>query len=137
MLGDRVEAHEGFAEAWASDARPEACRWLLRPPDELVPAPAGLERPHWPTVGALARGLGMTPAGLWRLTLPPDWQRRRPLARQHYRPQLCPKRGEAVGWRLLELPALHLRGRVAWAAQLNAAKAAKLSKLLDRIDWAR
>ncbi len=108
-LGERVEAHPGFAEAWTSDARPEARRWLLRSPDELGPAPAGLERPHWPTVGALARGLGMTPAGLWRLTLPADWQRRRPLAQQHYRQLLVPKRSEGAGWRLLEVPAPHLR----------------------------
>ena len=31
----------------------------------------------------------------------------------------------------------HLQGRVAWAAQLNAAKARRLKDLLDRIDWAR
>lgn len=108
-LGERVCSHPGFADAWMGDARPEARRWLLRPPDELPPAPAGLRRPPWPTVGALARGLGMTPAGLWRLTLPADWQRRRPLAQQHYRQQLVPKRGEGAGWRLLEVPAPHLR----------------------------
>lgn len=51
----------------------------------------------------------MTPAGLWRLTLPADWQRRRPLARQHYTQRLCPKRGEGAGWRLLEVPAPYLR----------------------------
>lgn len=108
-LAARVEAHEGFLEAWCGDGRPEARRWLLRPPQEPGAAPAGLERPHWPTVGALARGLGMTPAGLWRLTLPADWQRRRPLARQHYTQRLCPKRGDGAGWRLLEVPAPHLR----------------------------
>nr|WP_255719701.1 reverse transcriptase family protein [Pelomonas sp. P8] len=106
-LGERVEAHAGFADAWVSDARPDARRWLLRSPEDLPPAPAGLARPHWPTVGTLARGLGLTPAGLWRLTLPADWQRRRPLAHQHYRQQLVPKRSE--GWRLLEVPAPHLR----------------------------
>jgi hypothetical protein len=31
----------------------------------------------------------------------------------------------------------HLRGRVAWAAQLNAAKAQRLGRLLARIDWTR
>ncbi|MGM9481589.1 reverse transcriptase family protein [Roseateles sp. NT4] len=108
-LSERVEAHEGFAKAWAGKTRPEARRWLLRSPDQLAPAPTGLERPHWPTVGALALGLGMTPAGLWRLTLPADWQRRRPLAQQHYRQAPVPKRGEGAGWRLLEVPAPHLR----------------------------
>jgi hypothetical protein len=106
-LAERVEAHEGFARAWSGRGRPEARRWLLRSPDELAPAPAGLQRPHWPTVGALARGLGLTPAALWRLTLPSDWQRRRPLAQQHYRQHLIPKR--SAGWRLLEVPEPHLR----------------------------
>lgn len=106
-LAARVEAHEGFVEAWLGDDRPQAHHWLLRSPDTLAPAPAGLERPHWPTVGALARGLGLTPAGLWRLTLPADWQRRRPLAQQHYQQRLIPKR--SAGWRLLEVPAPHLR----------------------------
>jgi len=41
------------------------------------------------------------------LTLPADWQRRRPLVQQHYRQQLCAKRSQ--GWRLLEVPAPHLR----------------------------
>lgn len=108
-LAERVEAHDSFAQAWRSEARPVARHWLLRPPDALAPAPAGLEGPHWPTVGALARGLGMTPAGLWRLTLPADWQRRRPLAQQHYRQHLVPKRGDSAGWRLLEVPEPHLR----------------------------
>ena len=31
----------------------------------------------------------------------------------------------------------HLRGRVAWAEQLNATKARRLRRLLDAIDWAR
>jgi retron-type reverse transcriptase len=31
--------------------------------------------------------------------------------------------------------AAHLRGRVGWAAQLNPAKARKLQRLLDRVDW--
>ena len=30
----------------------------------------------------------------------------------------------------------HLRGRVAWAEQLNAAKAQRLRRLLDQVDWA-
>jgi RNA-directed DNA polymerase len=31
----------------------------------------------------------------------------------------------------------HLQGRIAWAAQLNASKAARLRRLFDRIDWQR
>jgi hypothetical protein len=108
-LAERILFHEGFARAWNRGDRPQVRRYLLWSPDELPPAPAGLERPHWPTVGAVARGLGMTPAGLWRLTLPADWQRRRPLAQQHYRQQLVPKRGGNAGWRLLEVPEPHLR----------------------------
>ena len=40
-------------------------------------------------------------------------------------------RGGIVDW-----PA-HLRGRVAWAMQINPDKARRLRKLFDRIDWAR
>ena len=29
----------------------------------------------------------------------------------------------------------HLRGRVAWATQLNAGKGARLARLYERIDW--
>lgn len=31
----------------------------------------------------------------------------------------------------------HLSGRVAWATQLNPAKAARLKRLFDQIDWGR
>ncbi len=72
-----------------------------------VPALRAVDRPHWPSVGALAEGLDVSAEGLWRLTRSAQWQRKAPLADQHYRCQLLPKR--TGGWRLLEVPHPYLR----------------------------
>jgi hypothetical protein len=50
----------------------------------------------------------------------------------------CVTRGPAAENRQgIEQWQQHLRGRVAWAAQLNPDKAQRLKHLLDRIDWSR
>ena len=66
-----------------------------------------IERPHWPSVGALAESLDVSIEGLWRLTRSAPWQRKAPLVDQHYRCELLPKR--SGGWRLLEVPHPYLR----------------------------
>lgn len=108
-LARLVEIDPGYQHAWISDERPTAHRWILREAQGPRPAPLGLERiqrPAWPHAGALAAFLGMPIEGLWRLTLPADRQRRRPLAEQHYRCRLLAKR--SGGMRLLEVPEPHL-----------------------------
>jgi RNA-directed DNA polymerase len=110
-LGDWIEHNAGFLQAWASPARPEARRWILRPPEHMQRLPLGLEGlalPHLPHAGALASWLAISPGALWRLTLPSAWQRRRPLAQQHYRFQALAKL--SGGMRLLEIPEPYLLG---------------------------
>ncbi len=111
-LADLVERDPGYRQAWQPGQAappPTARRYILRPAPPLPPAPLGLHhtlRPDWPHSAALAAGLGVSPAGLWRLTRPAAWQRRQPLADQHYRCALRAKpRG---GWRLLEVPQPYL-----------------------------
>ena len=77
--------------------------------------------PYWPHTGALAAWLGLSTGGLWRLCLPSAWQRRRPLADQHYRHRLLPK--PTGGWRLLEVPEPYLL----------ATQRRLLGDLLDRV----
>jgi RNA-directed DNA polymerase len=50
----------------------------------------------------LGHWLGVSDAGMWRLTRAHAWQRRAELVDQHYRYQLLAKRHG--GWRLLEVP---------------------------------
>lgn len=111
-LARLIEQHPGYQQAWAADAPaapPRVRRYILRERSGMQPAPVGLEhvlRPDWPHTGALAAWLGLSVAGLWRLTKPSGWQRRSPLAEQHYRCELLAKpRG---GWRLLEVPQPYL-----------------------------
>ena len=108
-LATLIERDAGFLQVWASPHRPEARHYILRVHARMNALPLGLHDTHvpaWPNAGELAHSLRITPAGLWRLTRSPAWQRRAPLADQHYRCQLMPKRnGE---WRLLEVPAAYL-----------------------------
>ncbi len=100
----------GFHQAWNGPAGLAVRGWYLTRATELADAPVplrGVARPHWPGVGALAQGLGVSVPGLWRLTRGTAWQRRLPLGEQHYRYQLLPKR--TGGWRLLEAPEPYLR----------------------------
>jgi RNA-directed DNA polymerase len=110
-LGDWIERSAEFIQAWSGPARPEARRWIIRPPQHMHRPPLGLEGlalPHLPNAGVLASWLGISPGALWRLTLPSTWQRHQPLAQQHYRFQTVAKR--SGGTRLLEVPEPHLMG---------------------------
>jgi RNA-directed DNA polymerase len=108
-LASLIERDPGFLQAWASAHRPQARRYILRVLTRMNPLPLGLHDTHvpsWPNAAELARSLRITIGGLWRLTRSAGWQRRAPLAQQHYRYQLLPKRsGE---WRLLEVPEPYL-----------------------------
>lgn len=83
----------------------ELRRYILRERTGMQPLPLGLDRcqvPYWPHKAALGRWLGVSDAGMWRLTRPSAWQRRIHLGDQHYRYNLLAKR--SGGWRLLEVP---------------------------------
>lgn len=98
--------------------------YLLSVADEQAPPPPALAHcalPALPHSAALAEFLGISAAGLWRLTRPSAWQRREPLAEQHYRCRLLAKR--SGGWRLLEVPEPYLM----------ALQRRVLSGLLDRL----
>jgi hypothetical protein len=123
-LATLVERDRGYEEAWRSDARPSARRYILCERNGMRPLPLGLHHcqiPHWPNAGALGQWLGVSVGGMWRLTRSPDWQRRAPLIDQHYRYQLIAKR--TGGWRLLEVPQPYLM----------AMQRRVLDDLLDRI----
>ena len=108
-LASWIERDVGYQAACGARGVPHVRRYILRENTRLMPPPLGLEdcaRPHWPTTAALAAALGISDAGLWRLTLPAERQRRRSLGEQHYRFTMRPKR--SGGWRLLEVPHEHL-----------------------------
>lgn len=109
-LADLIERDAGFDHAWQQDPRPFVRRYILRPGGHLRTVPLGLEtveRPTWTDEAALAQGLGLTDAALWRLALPTPWQRAAPLSQQHYGWRWQLKR--QGGWRLLEVPEAYLR----------------------------
>lgn len=107
-LASLIERDPGYLQAWApesAEARPSARRYILREHTGMQPLPLGLDKcqlPYWPHTGALAAWLGVSDAGMWRLTRPAAWQRRRALGDQHYRYTMLAKPGG--GWRLLEVP---------------------------------
>ncbi|HRD96086.1 MAG TPA: reverse transcriptase family protein [Rubrivivax sp.] len=111
-LAGLIERDPGYLQAWAADsteARPSARRYILRERTGMQPLPLGLDicqLPYWPHTGALAGWLGVSDAGMWRLTRPAAWQHRRALGDQHYRCTMLAKPGG--GWRLLEVPLPYL-----------------------------
>jgi len=104
-LATLIERDTGYAHAWLAEEKPTVRRHILREHTGMQPLPLGLDRcqvPYWPHTAALGRWLGVSGAGMWRLTRASDWQRRTRLGEQHYRYQLLAKR--SGGWRLLEVP---------------------------------
>ena len=110
-LADELEAEATFYIACdMAKQRPLIQGWFMTRATTLAPPPArlkGVDRPHWPGIGALAESLDVSLPGLWRLTRSASWQRQAPLGDQHYRYELLPKR--TGGWRLLEVPHPYLR----------------------------
>jgi len=112
-LGDLarlIEADVNFQSAFFAHEPPRLRRYILRSPTTQGLPPLALEGaglPLLPTPGDMARCLGITPGGLWRLSLPSAWQRRRPLGEQHYHCRWMPK--PSGGWRLIEAPEPYLR----------------------------
>lgn len=108
-LAALIERDAGYLQAWQLDPQPLVRRQILREREGMQPPPLALEsrpRPHWPHSGALAQWLGLSTGAMWRLTRSAEWQRRAPLAEQHHRYLLRPKR--SGGWRLFEIPAGYL-----------------------------
>lgn len=108
-LAQLIEHDTGFRQAWLAQPKPGVRRQILRVDSHLQALPLGLHEcrlPHWPRSAALAQGLAIPLAGLWRLSRPSAWQRRAHLGEQHYHCQLLPKR--SGGWRLLEVSAPYL-----------------------------
>ncbi len=123
-LASLIERDVGYQHAWLAEHEPRVRRYILRERRGMNPLPLGLDRcqvPFWPHTAAVARWLGVSDAGMWRLTRASGWQRRTPLGDQHYRYSLLAKR--SGGWRLLEVPQpylMHLQRRL-------------LDDLIDRI----
>ena len=110
-LAEAVARDPAFITAIeASSQEPVVRGWFMSRATTLADPPTPLrvvQRPHWPAIGDLADGLGVSLPGLWRLTRSASWQRQAPLSQQHYRYELLPKR--SGGWRLLEVPEPYLR----------------------------
>jgi len=104
-LANLVELDPAYRDAWRGQVAPTVRRFFILEQTTLAPLPLGLHQcqiPNWPNPAALSEWLGITNAGLWRLTRASSWQRRAGLGDQHYRYRLLAKRGG--GWRLLEIP---------------------------------
>jgi len=104
-LATLIERDTGYQHAWLADEKLTVRRHILREHTGMQPLPLGLDHcrvPYWPHTAALGRWLGVSDAGMWRLTRASAWQRRTRLGEQHYRYQLLAKR--SGGWRLLEVP---------------------------------
>lgn len=104
-LASLIERDVGYQHAWLAEHKPSVRRYILRERVGMNPLPLGLDRcqvPYWPHTAALGRWLGVSDAGMWRLTRASGWQRRAHLGDQHYRYHLLAKR--SGGWRLLEVP---------------------------------
>lgn len=109
-LAASIEDDDAYRAACRGPSPLAVRRYFLRENTTLGALPLGLDRCHvpaWPTSAAVAQWLGITNAGLWRLTRPSSWQRRVHLGEQHYRYRLLAKR--SGGWRLLEVPHPYLK----------------------------
>ena len=104
-LASLIERDTGYQHAWLAEHKPRVRRYILRERTGMQALPLGLDRcqvPYWPHTAALGHWLGVSDAGMWRLTRASEWQRRTHLGDQHYRYNLLAKR--SGGWRLLEVP---------------------------------
>ena len=104
-LASLIERDTGYQHAWLAEHKPRVRRYILRVRTHMQQLPLGLDRcqvPYWPHTAALGHWLGVSDAGMWRLTRPSAWQRRIHMGDQHYRCHLLAKR--SGGWRLLEVP---------------------------------
>jgi RNA-directed DNA polymerase len=123
-LASLIERDVGYQHAWLAEHKPQARHYILRERVGMNALPLGLDHcqvPYWPHTAALGRWLGVSDAGMWRLTRASEWQRRTQLGDQHYRYHLIAKR--SGGWRLLEVPHPYLM----------ALQRRLLDDLLDRI----
>jgi RNA-directed DNA polymerase len=104
-MASLIERDLGYQQAWLADHKPTVRSYFLSQRTRMQTPPLGLHHcqlPYWPHTAALGSWLGISDAGMWRLTRPAAWQRRLPLIDQHYRCHLLAKR--SGGWRLLEVP---------------------------------
>jgi hypothetical protein len=108
-LAERLMRSEHFLEWLHVDEPPYIRRWLVRA-SSMKPAPLGLDGLMLPQIDHhldLARWLGIEPDELGGYTEGAVWRRNRPLALQHYRFLLRPKR--SGGGRLIEAPLSRLK----------------------------
>jgi hypothetical protein len=117
-----IERDIGYQQAFGADHKPKVRRYILRERSGMNPLPLG----H---TAALERWLGVSGAGMWRLTRACGWQRRAHLGDQHDRYTLQAKR--SGGWRLLQVPHPHLPQGAPTSAALANLCAFRLDLRLD------